>query len=313
VRPAAGVWEIVRDGTVIHQAAVRDLRMSPDGHLVWAQPADGRWETWGARAGRGPERLHAEAGDEFWPVPLDTPGGPWLLTHSHTRLTLRPWGQTVGVVVQEGVTDYPDVAWTPAGRRVAWSVRGMLAQALVPHDAPLVDLSGVPAPEPPPIPEPEPEPEPEPSMWTGAHAEVLRRFAAKFPCPGGVGQDEEARSWTRKAAEQFAYEFPSQGWGHKRADHGRPPSTDVIATRSPFIGYDLILGQGTAGWSINYQPSPLPLDGQVFIAVTPTDHLWGLVPPPEPPVPPDPPPSGDLAALERRVAALEAWARAFRG
>ena len=124
-----------------------------------------------------------------------------------------------------------------------------------------------------------------------------------------MGQDEEARSWTRKAAEQFAYEFPSQGWGHKRADHGRPPSTDVIATRSPFIGYDLILGQGTAGWAINYQPSPLPLDGQVFIAVTPTDHLWGLTPvPPQPPDPPLPP-----SDLEARVAKLEAWARAFRG
>jgi hypothetical protein len=200
--------------------------------------------------------------------------------------------------------------WEPRG---AW-VDGQLVAASRSDNNGAVIVRGrvndfpvwTPAPVPEPTPEPEPEPEPEPTMWTGAHAEVLRRFVAKYPCPGGPGQDEAARDWTRKAAEQFAFEFAREGWGHKQADGGRPPSTDVIATRSPFVGYDLILSQGRADWSINYAPSPLPLDGQAFIAVTPTDWLGSVPVPPDPPPVPTQPPTSDL---EARVHELEQWRR----
>jgi len=147
------------------------------------------------------------------------------------------------------------------------------------------------------------------SSWTYAHQSLLETFASIFPVPASnppAGSNNDAcRDWTRRAAEQFAFTFPGEGWGHKRADSGRPPSTDVIATRSPFLGYDLILNQGAIDGSqrLNDNPSPLNLAGQTFIDVTPTNHIGGVVTPPPPPPPTD---------LEARVAKLEAWARSFK-
>lgn len=139
--------------------------------------------------------------------------------------------------------------------------------------------------------------------WTSEHQELLERFAERFPCPGGPGLDDEARDWTRRVAEQFAFTFPSEGWGHKAADATRPPSTDVIATRSPFQGYDLIERQGRSDWKLAYMPGVIPLPGQRYIDVSPFNHLGDVVEPPGPgPVPPP-------TDLELRVAELEQWAR----
>ena len=139
--------------------------------------------------------------------------------------------------------------------------------------------------------------------WTSAHQSLLETFASLFPVPPPPNNDEPCRDWTRRVAEQFAFTFPGEGWGHKRADSGRPPSTDVIATRSPFLGYDLILNQGAAAQRLNENPTALNLAGQIYIDVMPVNHIGGTVP-----VDP-PPPNTDL---EARVAKLEAWARSFR-
>lgn len=118
-------------------------------------------------------------------------------------------------------------------------------------------------------------------IWTASHQSTLEAFDRKFPAPT---EDEACRAWTHKLAEQFKYSFPTQGWGTKRADAGRPPSTDVICTQSPFVGFDVLLAQGEPDQSLAHFPAPIPLDGQVYISVTATNHL-GAAPAPGP-VPP---------------------------
>lgn len=92
---------------------------------------------------------------EHGPVLVDTPAGPWLVTHTDRRLLARPLGRTTGVVLDEsGDTYYPDAAWWPGddarpeGVRVCWSQglgpkggsAGTPHDRVVPLDAPLVDL-----------------------------------------------------------------------------------------------------------------------------------------------------------------------------
>lgn len=80
------------------------------------------------------------------------------------------------------------------------------------------------------------------------------------------------------SAEQFAFSFPGEGWGHKAAGGGRPPSTDVIARNmsSGLWGFDLILNQGTSGQSLIDRPGALNLAGQEFIPVTAKNHLGNV-------------------------------------
>ena len=183
VVPAGNAWRLLRDGEGLHQAALRDLRMSPDGVLCWSQHVGGAWETWGARPGQGPERLHLASGQELWPVPLDGPEGPWVLSHTDHALLLRPWGRDTGYLVHVGTTDFPDGAWTPAGWRVAWSDRGAGTMRRIPHDTPRVALRDVLVPTPAPPAPPELPKEPEPVsipnyLW--AIDEVRKRYPAAW-------------------------------------------------------------------------------------------------------------------------------------
>jgi len=126
-------------------------------------------------------------------------------------------------------------------------------------------------------------------MWNDQHQDLLERFVGKFPPPI---DDHACRAWTMKLAEQFAHTFQSQGWGTKRADPGRPPSTDCICTQSPFVGYDVIISQGRPEQHLARHPEELNLTGQVFIPVVATDHLEGVKPPkPKPPKPEPPKPA----------------------
>lgn len=119
------------------------------------------------------------------------------------------------------------------------------------------------------------------TTWTADHQTLLDLFAATFPPPI---DDDACRDWTRRLAEQFAYEFGTN-WGTKQADPGRPPSTDCICTASPFTGFDVLINQATSWQTVATNPPPLDLTGQVFIAVVPVDHLGlddstGTTPPP---------------------------------
>ena len=116
-------------------------------------------------------------------------------------------------------------------------------------------------------------------MWTASHQATLDAFDRKFPAPR---EDNACRDWTRRLAEQFKYTFPTQGWGTKQASPTRPPATDVICTQSPFIGYDVLVSQGTPQQTLAKNPEPLDLTGQVFIMVVAVNHLASLGPEPTP-------------------------------
>lgn len=145
-------------------------------------------------------------------------------------------------------------------------------------------------------------------MWNQNHAALLQAYVNRFGLP--PLDNELARGWTLKLAEQFAFSFPGEGWGTKRADPGRPQSTDVIAIQSPFTGFDVVLSQGASHQSIIMHPEPISLAGQVFMPVTPRNHLAGApVPVPvEPPV--VPPAPVDVTALLDAISALRAQVEA---
>lgn len=134
------------------------------------------------------------------------------------------------------------------------------------------------------------------------HQQLLMAYHSRFGLPALDGNS--ARDWTRKLAEQFAFTFPNEGWGHKAGGNGRPPSTDVIARQGSFgfWGYDVILSQGAPSQQLITNPDALNLAGQEYIPVTPTNHLGtsggGSNPPPVDPTP-------DLNALKLRVLELE--------
>jgi hypothetical protein len=135
------------------------------------------------------------------------------------------------------------------------------------------------------------------------HFDVAQAIAAKYGLPPN-DNDEARRAWTDKVAETLAAKHPLEGWGRKSSSPTSPRSADVVCTRSPFLGVDLLNGStGQLQWA-----GGLDLTGQNYIAVTPKDWLAADPPPGPPPV--DPPGEESLPAILRRIddrlAALEA-------
>jgi hypothetical protein len=62
-----------------------------------------------------------------------------------------------------------------------------------------------------------------------------------------------------------------------------------VATKTPFVGYDLIVGLGAEN-RLNLHPEPIDLRGQEFIPVTPKNHLGATFPSPSPSPTPTPTP-----------------------
>lgn len=118
----------------------------------------------------------------------------------------------------------------------------------------------------------------EASGFQQQHTDLLTRFVSVNPIPPPYSQggtDEDRRSWARKCAEQFAFSFPGEGWGHKSAHSALVPvSTDSIARQSGgrLYAYDLILAGGADNQRVDYSPDELDITGQYFIPVTPKDH-----------------------------------------
>lgn len=124
-----------------------------------------------------------------------------------------------------------------------------------------------------------------------AACDTLQRLGAKF---GSLnqGDDDQRRQFALIVAEQFAFSFPNQGWGSKSAGAGRPQTKDVVARQGMMglEGWDLVDGATRQVTCTSH----VDLQGQVFIAVAPRDHLGGSPPPPPPgplpgPLPPPPP------------------------
>lgn len=147
------------------------------------------------------------------------------------------------------------------------------------------------------------------------HFDLLQQFRDKFGLPD-KNDDNVRREWKHKFAQTLAARFPAEGWGVKRNGPGREENADVIATRSPFNGVDILDGNsGDIQW-ITFEPLPAP---QEFIEVVPQDFLAATTPVPGPLPEPEPEPEpgldfgaailaidADLDAINGSLAQLEA-------
>lgn len=141
-----------------------------------------------------------------------------------------------------------------------------------------------------------------------AQAIVLALYERNKPL--AEGDDEARRSLTLKMAEQCAFELGDE-WGAKRTAAGHPLSKDVVAFNGlgGFVGWD---------WQHGETRRPLVppifhrLEGQIFVPVTPRNHLGVEEPAPMPEPEPRPVPSDDVAAfLVTLLEPLERIADAF--
>lgn len=133
---------------------------------------------------------------------------------------------------------------------------------------------------------------------------IRTRYVAAFPVPQGApGEafEDTARQWSIRFAEQVAYE-QGPSWGMKRADPNRPISKDTIAQSvdGHLLIWDLLTGTGTGSPRLNENPESEDITGQVFVPVTPTNHLGTPAPAPQP----TPAPSVDLSALLQKFDTL---------
>lgn len=105
------------------------------------------------------------------------------------------------------------------------------------------------------------------------HRELLGHYVDRFGIPNV--SDDHSRAWTLRLAEQFAFTFPGDGWGTKKAGPNNPQSTDAVARHldGRLVAYDVVIAGGGPGASINYSPEELDISTQVFIPVTARDHL----------------------------------------
>jgi len=116
------------------------------------------------------------------------------------------------------------------------------------------------------------------------------------------GTDDQRRELTRKICEQSRFTMGTE-YGWKKSAEGHPPSKDVLAKRggAELIGWDLFNGDTRVP---NHLPESISLAGQIFIEVSPIDHLNAGNPPGD-----DPPETGEL---ERRIVVLETDVRGMR-
>lgn len=303
VQPIPGdLWRIVApDGRVVTEGAIRDLRAHRWGALVWAQHVGGRWETWGWQPGQAaPQRLHVAQGHEYWPVPCEWGDGePWVMTHTETALWLRPWGSSSGHIVHVGVTDFPDAIWTPQGWRVAWSERGHLRTAHIPHDRPMTVFRETPAPEPPKEPEPERPKEPAPVSYTSIAPNMLHVVEAIHrERPGLIHRPHD---FTAAVAARLHALDPKWGLNGKRGNIA-DTSEDCVAYRAPASPaggveiYDIIAQANSP------QAAPAWIDQTWVTVANGTIGAWvqppsATTPTPEPRPPSQPPPTVTCRAL----------------
>ncbi len=116
------------------------------------------------------------------------------------------------------------------------------------------------------------------------------RYVAAFPLWNVPPEqaDDTARQWTLGLIAQINFEHPSQGYGSKRADAGRPLSKDSLAqnTAAALWNFDLLTGTGTGHPSLVINPDAVDISGQIWEFVQGRDVI-GHAPPPTPtPVPP---------------------------
>lgn len=131
---------------------------------------------------------------------------------------------------------------------------------------------------------------------------IRARYVAQYPVPQGApGEafEETARQWSIRFAEQVAHELGPM-WGMKRADPNRPISKDTLSfyADDTIRIWDLLTGTGTGAPRLVENPESEDITGQVFVPVTPTNHLGTVQPPVT--TPPTLPPA-DLGPVMERL------------
>jgi hypothetical protein len=120
---------------------------------------------------------------------------------------------------------------------------------------------------------------------------VVKRFAITFPVPQGApgtAHEQRCREWSIKVAQQVAHQFGTT-WGVKKASPTRPISKDSLAFNGDGLhSWDLLKGAGSGTPELAANPQHHDISNQVFVVVTPLDHLGGQVGPDPIPVAPDP-------------------------
>lgn len=116
--------------------------------------------------------------------------------------------------------------------------------------------------------------------------EIINLFSARYDYLRKSTNDDDRRSLTQKIAEQVAYELGPR-WGQKRADPGRPLSKDTLAFNGDdqLHGWDLFNGTTREANQFPDEINPVEMKEQVFVPVTPTNHLQAPPAPSAPSVP----------------------------
>lgn len=311
-----GISALEIDAVEIDRGPIYDARYTGE-TLVWSKDVRGQRRTFGRfRHGAPTEDLTVLAGNEFWPVAIETDRGVWVLNHGDEHCFVRPWGpdQTRGYIVRVGVTDRPDARQLPDGRLlVAFSDLHTLQREFITLGGFTVDVRRPAPPPPPPTPHPQPPDPPEetPVEFESKHTAVMEALNAKFPAP--VTQEGPMREWSQMLAEQLVFSFPGEHWGCKSTRPRSVQSFDVIAREvgSKLWGYDLAVSGGSPSARLDTSPDAMDITGQAFIPVFATNHLGQTAPGPDPEPGPGPTPqpqpvdlSGIHAKLDTLVALL---------
>lgn len=124
---------------------------------------------------------------------------------------------------------------------------------------------------------------------------TVRKFAAAFPLPQGDGSEgwldtalrKPPNGWTRRLAEYVCF-VHGPTWGHKRRfgsttdpNDGAPLSAGTIAMRegAGMHCFDLLIGAGTGKPVLASGAESDFVTDQVFVPVTPVDHVGMIAPP----------------------------------
>ena len=153
--------------------------------------------------------------EEFFPVSVDTPEGPWILSQTHTGFILRPADSVFGY-------RYIGQAFAPDGTCVNGIVKVVYTDSRGVEDEqhfnvasdPRIDLRARVTPPPPPPIDPDPKPMPE-----RHHLDVVQRIAKTIP-------HEQTLAYAWKLITAVAYDLKDEGCGL----HERPASGENVVT-----------------------------------------------------------------------------------
>ncbi len=169
----ASMKRVIVDGQTYDACACGELSISRT-LAVWTHFVGPNAGTWFKVIGglNAPQKVATpNPAEEYRPIAIDTPEGPWVGNHTQTGLIVRPASATDAHGYRYdngGQAYYPDWVYRDGAILAAFSDQdGTLQTHAFPLSAPRVDLAAKPAPAPPPTPTPEPTPDPDPEPIPG--------------------------------------------------------------------------------------------------------------------------------------------------